>query len=252
MTAPDSSNSRTAVTTNQSGMTLQELETAASWANVSVVALTVLAAVAAVFALYFSMRAGALKDEALERFKADSAASIASANARVAEAEKGTADAIASAAKINERANGLELESSKQHERAAKAELELLELQQRLAPRRLSEAQALTLIRALKGVVVKVPTPISCVLGDGEGLEFASQIDVVLKAAGWPTALNQGAFSPQNPIGFFVRIRSAAAPPTAVLALQKAFGAIGIELPTANKADLPDGAFEIVVGNKPR
>lgn len=188
MLTRDNSNNTDAPKTKQSGMTLPSLETVSFFASVAVVLLTVFAAIAGAFALYFSSRLGAVKDAALERFKTESATTIATAGERAAEANNKAAEA-------NERAKALELEVAKQRERAAKAEKDLLELQQRLAWRSFTTDQQQKLVAELSrfgGVNVVVTQ-----LGEVEAGLFAKQLLSILTAARWSVARNfAGSMSP--------------------------------------------------------
>jgi hypothetical protein len=67
---------------NETGMNLAYLEAASFWSNIVAVALTVLAAIATAFALYFSLRVGRVKDQNFARFQLESTEKIAEANER--------------------------------------------------------------------------------------------------------------------------------------------------------------------------
>jgi hypothetical protein len=248
--------------TNQSGgMTLPSAETLADVLALAVAVLGVLAAFAGLGAWYFSAKASAAKDAALERFKVESASTTAEANARAAEANtkaveaaEGTAKARAEAAAAIERTKKLELEAEQQRERAAKAERDLLSVKSAIAPRGFSTAERAKLIAALRAAPVKGKVSINCVLGDGEGFAFANEVDKILKTGGWETTgVSQGAYGPGgNPIGFGVVVHSAASAPPHAATLQAAFKAAGLDLPGAIDANIPEGTVEILVGNKPR
>lgn len=155
--------------------------------------------------------------------------------------------------KANERAGRLELEAARQREKAAKAESDLLELQQRVKPRMFTDDQRRSLIDALKRSSPKGLVTITCVLGDGEGFAFASQVDEILKAADWPTTgVNQSVFVPQNPVGLGIVVQSAATVPPFVGALQRAFGSVGLALPISELATLTVGTTQLWIGNKPQ
>lgn len=167
-----------------------------------------------------------------------------------AKAEKGTAEALAEAAKLNERAGGLELEAAQQRERAARAEKELLELQEKLKPRRIVADQRARLIAILRSAP-KGPVKVTCVLGDGEGFNFAGEVVGVLQAAGWEVdGVNQGVFTPTNPVGLFVRVRSPANVPPYAPALLQAFNSVGLRLDWAEGSTVAENRVEIIVGNK--
>ena len=137
-------------------MDLEFLSKASSWANAAVVVFTLLAAVAGVAAWHFSSQYRVAKDTAFERFKLQSAVSIAESAARTAEAskraseaEEETAKAVAEAASANERTKALEVEAGKQRERATEAQKKLVELQERTKPRQISEEQRSRLMTLL-------------------------------------------------------------------------------------------------------
>ena len=175
----------------------------------------------------------------------------AAATKEAAEARDGTARALGDAAAANERTSRLELESARQRERAARAEKDLLELQERLRHRRIVGEQRERLIATLRNIP-KGPVSLTCVLGDGEGIAFANDVVEVLRAAGWEVdGVNQGAFTPTNPVGFFVRVRSAVNAPPYIRALLEAFNSTGIRLDAAEVPTMAENVVAIVVGNKP-
>ena len=180
--------------------------------------------------------------------------STAEANMKAAEAAEGTARAAADAAAANERTVRPELETAQQRERAANAERELLEVQERIRPRRLNEATRAALVAALRQANPKGLVTVNCVLGDGEGFAFATQVDEALKAAGWPTTgVNQGVYGGgANPVGFGVVVRSAATAPPYAAALKRAISTAGIPVGGAQNAELPEGAVVLLIGNKPQ
>lgn len=180
--------------TNHNGMDLSFLESASFWSNVAVVAASVLTAIAAFLALYFSSQLSAIKDGNLERFKEEAESSIASANARAAEAdsksEKARLEAInvsKETALANERAGKLELEVAQQrkltalaNERAAEAKLELERLK---TPRLLRPEQIESLITAMSEFKEQ-KVFFGVVSTTFEAMNFGSQLFMVLKAAG--------------------------------------------------------------------
>ena len=161
-------------------MTLESIENASFWANVSVVALTLMAAAAGVVALYFQSRLDTTRDADLNQYKTEAAATIASADARAEEAKakseearKETAKALVQAAAISERANALELE-------VANARLALAKLK---TPRSLTTEQQKRLAVKLKEFE---GTPFDFfVHTDPEAIDLMWQIADVLKVSGW-------------------------------------------------------------------
>lgn len=240
-------------------MDLEFLSKASSWANAAVVVFTVLAAVAGVVAWHFSNQYRDAKDEAFERFKLQSAVSMAESAARTAEATKRaseageeTAEAVAEAASANERTKTLEFEAGKQRERAAEAERKLFELQERTQPRQISEEQRTRLMTLLRAASPKGLVGLSCVRGDAEGGTLAEQIDEVLKAAGWPTTgISQATYDGGHPAGLFVLVKSASAAPARAAVLQRVFSEAGIHLPAYTKSNLGADEVHIIIGTKP-
>lgn len=176
----------------------------------------------------------------------------AEANKKAAEAAEGTARAAADAAAANERTVRLELETAQQREKAAIAERALLEVQERIKPRRLTDANRVALIAALRQANPKGLVTVNCVLGDGEGFAFATQVDETLKAAGWTTTgVNQGVYAGgANPVGFGIVVHSAATSPPYAAALQHAFTVAGFPLAGAEQVALPEGSVVLLIGNK--
>jgi hypothetical protein len=95
---------------------------------------------------------------------------------RIAATERGTAEA-------NRKAAELDVEAAQQRARAAQAEHDLLALQQRLAPRRISPGAHATFVAAL--APYHGSTVVITRLGDLEAGRFADDIISVLTEAGW-------------------------------------------------------------------
>jgi hypothetical protein len=190
---------------------------------------------------------------------AGASAEAAHATERAARAEQqaaqtagGTAHALKEAAAANERAGKLEIEAAGQRERAAKAERDLLELRERLKPRQFTTEQRAKLTDGLKRATPKGLVEIFCVLGDGEGLRFANEMDEILKDAGWPTSgVNQGVYPGGNPVGYGLIVHAVATAPPYAAALQRSFEQAGIEMQGLEVADLAEGTVRLLIGNKP-
>ena len=109
------------------------------------------------------------------------------------------AKALDQAAAANERSSKLELEASQQRERAAKAERDLLELQQRLAWRRISPTEYSEFVAALKpfaGSAVEVTK-----LGEAEAGQFADGLLKMLTDSKWNVSLNMIGYVSPPPYG---------------------------------------------------
>lgn len=232
-------------------MTLNSLETASSWFNISVVVLTLLLAIAGFFAWYFSTKLGTMKDEALTRFKTEAGREIASAGARAAEANKTAAEAGAQVAAANERTKILELEVPKQRERAAKAEKALLELQEKLKDRHLTAPQRVDLIKFLNR---SSDGAIEVICAGGQNPEpclFASEIVEILKSTGWTVSFSNGNLflGGVPPVGLTIQI-DGQAPPRAT-ALWQAFENIGLAASITGKEGRVSDKILLIVGSKP-
>ena len=179
-------------------MTVEFLDSASSWSNALAIAFGVLAAISAAAAWYFGGLLGAAKDAELDRFKAASAAAIAGSDAKAEQAKEGTAQALADAAlatkgaeeaKARTATTALEVEA--QRERAAKAEMALLELQTAVAPRVMRPAELRTLAEDLAASPSKGTITIEATLGDGEAYSLGLQLRTVLNETGWKGLLEQ-------------------------------------------------------------
>jgi hypothetical protein len=194
------------------------------------------------------------------------AINLSSQQERAANAEKDAAEAKSTSASANERtltletdaANAkaaqqrVETELAKQQGRAAKAEKDLLELQQRIKTRHLSTEQESRLTDSLKAAPIRGLVEMMCVLGDSESKDLATQLDRILKAAGWETTgVNEGIFNPANPVGVGVIVRSKATAPQYAVALQRAFGGAGVPIGGAENPKFPDEKVQLLVGIKP-
>ena len=146
----------------------------------------------------------------------------------------------------------VETDLAKQQERAAKAEKDLLELQQRIKPRHLSAEQESRLTEALKAAPIRGLVEIMCILGDGEGKALSVQLDGILKVAGWETTgVSQGIFSPANPVGMGIVVHSRTSAPPYAAALQHAFVVAGMPIAGAEEDKLPEGKVRLTIGIKP-
>jgi hypothetical protein len=186
-----------------------------------------------------------------ERAEADRQIAIAKTDAL--RAKEGIANAEARSTEAAAEVSRLQIVVANAEKSRAEAEKALLELQRRINWRRITPEQEKEMVGVLKQSPDKATVEISCVLGDGEGLAFALQIDHILKEAGWTTSgVNQGVYSPNNPIGLFIEVRSEKTVPQRAGLLQQAFTQVGIPLPGSLRPTLAEGAVLIVVGNKPQ
>jgi len=119
------------------------------------------------------------------------------------------------------------------------------------APRKLTSIQQNQLIELLKGSP-HVPTKITAVLGDGEGIRYANDLKSVLKAAEWTVdGVDQAVYTPNSPIGLFIYVKDRQAPPSGAVLLIQSLKKIGVQAQGMEKTSLAPNTIDIIVGNKP-
>lgn len=202
-----------------------------------------------------------VKADADASLKLETAKVRADADVKIGEATK---QADVKIAEANERTASVSLRLEEEARKRAEAQQETAKAQQALVekteeirlrqlPRHLTPEQRARLVEILKSSP-KGEVDIVCVLGDGEGFAFATELDGVLKAAGWTASgggVSQVAYSGGNPIGAGIIVHSSQTVPPYAAALQHAFELIGFPLPGAEKSDLPAGKVQLLIGNKP-
>jgi len=149
------------------------------------IAAALVAAILGVLAVRFGARAAAAKDDALARVQQEMQQTVAAAEARATDVATRNASASARVAE-------LDLEAQRERERADDAVRELRELQARVAPRSLSDAQMARLVDQLKpfaGTHVDVVELI-----DPEVTPFSDQLHQVFTSAGWTVSRSRVGF----------------------------------------------------------
>lgn len=200
------------------------------WWNVVVVFGLGIAAIAAVIAVVAQMfiiklqkiEAAEAADK-LQKYQSEAAVSVANARA-VGE-------------KANERAEAahtqgikLEGEASAQRERAAKAEKALLDMQERLAPRKIDQAQgdaAVNALRAFAGQKINLVGP----PGSSEIESIGGQLVAILNAAQWSFKVEIGHDQARSVAGMLIEVM-----PNANDASKKAATALASALKNARLA----------------
>ena len=245
---------------SQNGMDLDFLNKAASLSTVATVVLTVLAALTGVAAWYFGGKASDAKDAELERFKAESAASISASDSKSEQAKEGTARALADVAvatkgaeEAKERATRTALDLETQRERAAKAEQSLLELNRQLAPRRLDLATLSAFRSALRDAKSKGTITIEFPASDADSTELAMQISEALSASpGWGSRPNAVTSGGGPAIGISLTIHTSLTADTSFgNAFESALKATGLKFSARNDPGDGEGSVQLTVGVKP-
>lgn len=176
-----------------------------------------------------------------ERAEADKQIAIAKANA--ARADEGAAKATIEVAR-------LQIVVASAETKRAEAQRALLELQERLKPRRLIPEQRTRLVGVLRAGQ-KGKVEIECVMGSQEACDFADDISSALREAGWDASLAaRGSLSGVPPgINIMQHNEGRAIPP--LRTLLDAFSAIGVQVNPAANTAAPEGGVLIRVGVKP-
>ena len=127
---------------------------------------------------------------------------------------------------------------------------QVISTQQKLSPRSFSKEQKLKLEEFLSTQPKGNNVDITCILGDGESLLFAKEIDTILKKIGWTTrGVSQAVFT-GSPQGIILVVKSEAEAPPYALSLQQAFSIIGIQSLGEINNSLQEQELKIIVGHK--
>ncbi|MFL6333965.1 MAG: hypothetical protein ACJ754_11685 [Pyrinomonadaceae bacterium] len=155
-----------------------------------------------------------------------------------------------------------------QRERAAKAELALLELQERTKPRTLTPEQRTRLVEALKQYAHKhneqrrqtlLWVKVRYVIGNAESEQFALQLIEVFRGAGWVIFTERGSPAPLAFSGLQTRVTLADGATAEILnersemegAVRKAFTDVGFEVWGVASGSDEGSIFTVDVGTKP-
>ncbi|MBB3259640.1 hypothetical protein F4827_004515 [Paraburkholderia bannensis] len=230
-----------------------------AWLRFVSISYFVAASLAAIFTIV-SIAAGVLqyrisnkisddKDRALAVYQRESGEKLADANTKAAVANKSAANAQLEAANANEKAAVLANQT-------AHIEAENLRLKRQIAWRAIEPEQDRIIVSRLKKYA-GAKLLIMSIIGDSEGLNYASQVAAEMRAAGWNVAgVNQGVFT-GNPVGLVVAIhpddRGEAAVASAAVGMVEAF--VDARLMPArvieSKGDAERGTIYLIVGAKP-
>ena len=234
---------------NQSGMTLRSLESSLFWWQIVGIALVLLSAFAGGFVLYFRGRVTSAKDAAF-------GGAIASANERASNADERAARALqeteqlrVEAGRLGVQTQSLKADVARQRERAAKAELALLEFQQRVAPRGLTGHARVSLINVLR-TAAPGKVDFACMSSNGEGVQYMDEIASAMREAGWPIVGMIHNLGGPNPVGVLLLVRSIAEPPSHAATLLAALQAAGISPLVGPDGDVPVDTVRLWIGRK--
>jgi hypothetical protein len=255
MTAPNIHNHASASQRNLSEMTLSELESASSWANVAVVALTLFAAVAGVLAWHFPSKLSAVKDAALVRFQDEAKVAISLADARSAEANEKAAEANERAVNAGKEVVVLQKEAAEARRRQAEAEKQLAEVKIRQTPRNLRIPSDMVLS------ILNTAPPSKAIIwyqqADAESALFAMGLNLRLRDAGWqileykaiPSSIVYGAGN--QDIDFLMRDLHVIHSSDSLQALVRVLELAAITWGGLGDPKLPDDTPRIIIHPKP-
>lgn len=260
---------------------VSRLNGAVDWWNSAIIVMMVVAAVAATGLLvtqYIAFKkAGQLntaqarldgaKEAVLTADSKEKDSQIASLRIRAGEAEAGIATAKGDASTALAKQQSVETKLAAQQERAAVAERSLLELQERIKPRRLTDQQAANFVAVLNKLP-NTPLKFGWTQGGGdEGFKFLQQLMPLFKQAQWKVPESTNEVSNHldiqvTGIALLIPGPEGSDPkrpqPTEVIqlnpaqaVLQSAFRAIGIDLEFQRWFHTADGVPELVIGSKP-
>jgi hypothetical protein len=201
-------------------------------------------------ALYTANRLNVLQDEQLRQFDKG----LTEAKTELGKQQVLASDAVSRVAGLEKDAADAKAEMAKQQARAATAERSLLELQGRIKDRRLSGGQYAQLLTLLKPVKPEEPTFVSSILFDGEGREYARDINKLLLEAEWTTAPEPIQSTPGNlarPVGLILVVHDGNALPSHAIALFNAFTAAGLHPTWGQNDSMPPARVSVLVGSKP-
>jgi predicted negative regulator of RcsB-dependent stress response len=171
--------------------------------------------------------------------------SLTDAKIELGRQQERTANADARVAGLEADAANAKSEMAKQQTRAANAERALLELQQRLAHRRINQSdhdRLVVSLRPFRGSVVQLTK-----LGDAEAAQFADDVLTILRDAGWSVHLSIVGMVAPPQYGLVCTVDTSTP-------AGKAIAAALHTLPTAEvrSGNLPQGIVgNILVGLKP-
>ncbi len=119
------------------------------------------------------------------------------------------------------------------------------------SPWSLSPDQIARLIDSLRSVPREWVGHVDVValLGNGESLALATQLDGALKAGGWTSGVSQAVFAGPTP-GLGIVVRKPQDPPGRAVCLQQALASVGLTAPAYADPNKADDAVALVVGSK--
>lgn len=178
------------------------------------------------------------KDAELAQYKVEAASKLVDAQKQAALANK-------AAAELNEKAANLESDN--------------LKLKKQLAWRTLNSNQKMEIVNKLR-LLQGVDAALTSVMGDAEGLNYASQFVEIIRASGWSlpdTNVIQAAFVGSPPVGVEICINQADRGDQRINNILNALVSIlfqeGIisERRVQTRPDVPQGRVQLMIGVKP-
>ncbi len=173
------------------------------------------------------------------------------AQERSAQANEKAEEARAKQAELEKQNLGLRTDLAKVQVEAANAQRTLLEVQERIKPRQITEEQKARIVNLLRAFP-KGTVSVECADGDPESYSFAKQITDMLRSVpfdvtGPKSILGQGG----RPMPLCISVRDNKHAPKWAGPLQRALGEIGFTTDGRESSAVPEDAAVIFVGAKP-
>jgi hypothetical protein len=154
----------------------------------------------------------------------------------------------------------VQIDLDRQRELTARAQKDLLELQERVKPRHLTKEQTDELMQTLKSTP-KGQLEIRTLVGNPESSNFGLELTEVFRASGWSVVFSNGTLMTPTPVGIKLWVHTdqvageganmrGEAPERAVSVL-KAFEFAHVAFQTQFNPDIPKGQVVLVIGFKP-
>lgn len=229
-------------------MSLESLEFWKSLFEIIGVVLLLLTFIAGTGVLWFSRKLNAVQAEQLRQFDKG----LTDAKLELGKQQERAANADARVAGLEQDVATATTEMAKQQARAATAERNLLEFQERFAPRVITAEQHKKLVDLLRAGP-KGEITLSCIGDDVEGCAFTRQIWKVLKDSDWPPIKgNDIQFTlADNSVGQAIFVHDVHNVPPYAAALQKAFESVGIHLDGVSSERRQAGEVVVKIAHKP-
>jgi hypothetical protein len=142
-------------------------------------------------------------------------------------------------------------EVAEANKKQIEAERSLGQVQEKIRFRSINSQQRVELVKLLK-LNVRPPIIIGTPAGVPESMQFALQLNDILKEAGWDAkGVGQDFYVGGHPVGILIEVHSYKEAPRYAAFLQHALKQVGIESMGTENPDTPNNYVKLIVGLKP-